>query len=232
MNVDWNVATSSADLTRIHASASQHISGYDLAQAVRVTETLQPRLDSLFQGRGRAPRASTAVTATDAKRGTLLGAAIVEAHYIKPFQGVSDDDRRLCARYHYTLAGLFAVPEARRVGLGRALLVEAAGGVWKAGGRWLDGFVDRDSGSVGFYRRCGATVMSPNSSLPPRWPTFTHFTHPPSADGHWFFVDALAWYADRTRCSRCRGHLSVDPGDPTQPPLCLTCGEDVGAPPA
>lgn len=198
----------------VYERAEKAIVGFEADGALHAPARVQEQLDVLFEGNGSAPDAVTLIAATDDSGTELYGAVVLDAPYYADLAAKEPATARSFAKLHRIVSGLFVVDEHRGRGLGTHLLRElAAMHALQAGARYLDGFVDNRNGSTDFYRRAGLTVMPHNTGLPARWPTNTTLKHVPQVNGHWFYLDLFAHYADRMYCSVCGGELAVIPGD-------------------
>ena len=223
----------------VHALAARHIPGYGGEEFDPEAENAEKaaRLDRLFEGHGPVPESSVVLAATNASGSAAFGAAIVETPCSEQLVATDPERARSLARMHRILSALFVPEEERSQGLGTVLLREQA--AWHtlcAGARYLDGFVDDQTGSVDFYRQVGATVMDHNVGLPARRPTNTPLELPSGVNGHWFFFDVWPMFeGPLLRCSRCGNQLTFDPADGGDL-ACSTCGpppltEEHDAPP-
>ncbi|MTG90927.1 GNAT family N-acetyltransferase [Cellulosimicrobium sp. BIT-GX5] len=198
----------------VYEAAERAIVGYDAHRAAADTSRRQDRLDKLFRGKGPAPAATAIVAATDDSGTELYGAVVLDTPYNAGAVIQDLELGRQLARLHRIVSGLFVVDEHRGAGLGTQLLrEEAAMCALVTGARYIEGFVDDRNGSADFYRRAGLTVLPHNTGLPARRPTNTPLTHESSVDGHWFYLDLWAHYADRMQCKECGSGLAFVPGD-------------------
>lgn len=198
----------------VYERAEMAIVGFDADGALHAPARAQDWLDALFEGNGSAPDATTLIAATDDSGTELYGAVVLDTPYYADLAAKEPDTARSFAKMHRIISGLFVVDEHRGRGLGTHLLRElAAMHALQGGARYLDGFVDDRNNSTDFYRHAGLTVMPHNTGLPARWPTNTPLKHVPQVNGHWFYLDLFAHYADRMCCSVCGGGLAVIPDD-------------------
>ncbi|KFD43959.1 hypothetical protein IU11_06525 [Cellulosimicrobium sp. MM] len=202
------------DVRFVLEAAERAILGYDADHAERATARAQERLDALFEGHGPAPAAGAIIAATDDTQSELYGAIVLDTPYYAAIAAADPHTARLFASAHRIVSGLFVVDGCRGMGVGTGLLREfAAMHALEVGARYLDGFVDDRNGSADFYRRAGLTVMPHNTGLPARRPTNSPLLHVKQVNGHWFYLDLWAHYAERTLCKECRGAFTFVPED-------------------
>lgn len=205
----------------VHQEASRYIVGYSVQRGEREALRRERALNELFAGHKWQPKATLVRAAID-DRGYMIGAAIVEP-CMSPELNADPDLARLFATAHRVLAGLYVVPEHRGHGVGAELLQAAAYEAVSDGARYLDGFVDDRNGSADFYRRAAAIVMGHNSGLPGRAPANVTQAHDPGYNGHWFYIDLWAAFADSLmRCPKCSGGVTFEPSDGGRV-SCTTC---------
>ncbi|MGP5292459.1 GNAT family N-acetyltransferase [Brachybacterium tyrofermentans] len=201
-------------LWSIDEASSAFIADYDSPRSLAARrERRRNELDALFADDPASTPSIFAIAATNEAMDGLCGAALLEPFCGEDLLAQDRDAGRLMARAHRVLAALFVVPDERGRSIGSALLDVASLAVVGDGGRYLEGFVDDQDGSVDFYRRAGAYVGAHNESLPPRPPVNLKTMHYPGKDGHWFSVDGWARHHDKMSCSRCGGAFDFLPAN-------------------
>lgn len=206
----------------IHAAAASRITGYAIPSAQMVRER-EARLERLFADQDEPTPAAHLVFGATNDTGThLQGGVIIESAPSPELVEADPDRARVFAVRHRTLAAVFVADSAAGQGLGRALLDAASDQALRDGARYLDGFVDDQNNSVGFYRAIGYQVMPHNTGLPARSPANIRLTHVAGVNGHWFYDDLWRRYAGMLRCQRCAGPLTLSPVDDRL--ACANCG--------
>lgn len=210
-----DVSGSQEAVAGVNMAAEEAIIGYAAAGAILDDSRRLAALVHLFPDPSRRPFNSRTLAATEPTGNELFGGAVIEATIPLELMQRDPESVRYVAQFHYVLAAMFVRSDMRHRGVGDALLDAASFEVIKAGGRYLEGFVDERNESVGFYRSSGATVLSRNQPLPARPPTNVPTTHPHGLNGNWFYIDGWAKHHQRMECARCETHprLRFHPDD-------------------
>jgi GNAT superfamily N-acetyltransferase len=168
----------------------QNVAGFTAAKAAKEEATVRRQVTHILPRTPDGLLAAAIVLRAVDSSGTTVGVAVAHPPYAEAVEvtarlGIEYAQGLLQSRR--TLSGLAVREDARRTGVGRALVDAALTIAADEQALWMTGFMDERNGSPEFYESVGFTTMPRNTVVPRLTPFPLPEIHPSYVNGQWFY---------------------------------------------